>query len=412
MAAEPRAAQPPLSPSEARTQPGGSARVAGRIRAVSAEWVELADDLAVVRVHLPAADTSRCETNGHAVVEGIIHWTQAGVDLRNGRLLAIYLPTPGAPETESTRLRSGVGAHLRTRSQLLREVRAFFDERLFLEVDTPTRVPSPGTDVYIDPVASDDYWLITSPELQMKRLLVGGLPRIYQLVHCHRREEQGRWHEPEFLMLEWYEAFTGVAEAMTLTEDLLRHVAQRVRGRAEILIPDGRALSMEEPFERITVRAAFQRFADVEDGIALAERDEDAYFQLLVDRVEPALSALNTPVFLHEYPLCQAALARPVPGKPDVAERFELYAGGVELCNGYGELTDAHAQRQRFERDVAVRRSRGMACPPLDERFLSALMEGLPPCSGNALGVDRLLMLCTGASEIADGQPFPRRWLD
>jgi lysyl-tRNA synthetase class 2 len=166
-------------------------------------------------------------------------------------------------------------------------------------------------------------------------------------------------------------------------------------------------IDCKPPFDRITVQQAFQRYADVDDVSALAARDENRYFELLVSLVEPALASAKKPIFLSDYPLSQAALARPCPASPGYAERFELYLAGVELCNGYGELTDADEQRARFQADNTKRRQRGQRELPIDEKFLAALQAGLPPCSGNALGFDRLLMLALGLDRIDRTMAFP-----
>ncbi|HSU39100.1 MAG TPA: amino acid--tRNA ligase-related protein, partial [Polyangiaceae bacterium] len=244
-------------------------------------------------------------------------------------------------------------------------------------------------------------------ELALKRLLVGGLPRIFELARVLRADEQGPLHEPEFTLLEWYRAFAGFEAVLADTERLVARVARRVRGRAELVLPDGRRVDARPPFERLSVREAFRRHAGVADAAALAADDESRYFELLVGRVEPALERLTRPVFLLDYPLSQAALARPSPRDPSVAERFELYAGGVELSNGYGELTDPVEQARRFRAERRARRAAGRPTYPTDERFLAALREGMPPSSGNALGVDRLVMLVTGAKSIAEIVAFP-----
>ena len=176
---------------------------------------------------------------------------------------------------------------------------------------------------------------------------------------------------------------------------------------------EGVRVNLAEPFERITVAEAFARFANVEGdaAIAMASEDEDRFFRLLVDEVEPALSRLGKPVFLTDYPAPFASLARLSPKDPRVAERFELYVGPLEVCNGFGELTDPVEQRERFVRDQAHRREQGKAVYPLDERFLAALAEGMPPSTGNALGVDRLVALGLGARSIGDVTSFPFSWL-
>ena len=314
---------------------------------------------------------------------------------------------------EADRLRARErGLHLHQRAQVIDAVRGFFRARGSVEVETPFAVPCPGLDVHLDAPAVDDRYWITSPEYQMKRLLAGGMPRIHQLARCHRRGEHGPRHNPEFTMLEWYRTFAGVDSMIEETEALVVHTAVTLRGRAELVTPDGAHVPLRPPFERLPVATAFARHAGVSEGEALrlAAEDEERFYRLLVDEVEPAL-AEGPPVVLLDYPIEQASLARPRPLDPRVAERFELYVGGVELCNGFGELTDPVVQRARFSKDQEVRRARGLPVYPLDERFLAALEEGLPPCTGNALGLDRLVMLVVGARELGDVLAFPEDWV-
>lgn len=225
----------------------------------------------------------------------------------------------------------------------------------------------------------------------MKRLLAEGLPRIFQIVPCFRRGEIGGRHNPEFTMLEWYRSGMSADEMMSETEDLVRLV-----------------LDVPTPFRRLTVQQAYRRYADVERDalLAMAQGDEETFFRLLVDRVEPALAALEVPVFLHDYPASQASLARRKPSDPDWCERFELYVKGVELCNGFGELTDPVEQRARLEEDQRKRRAANKPVYPIDEKFLAALEGGMPDAAGNALGLDRLIALVAGADAIGDVMAF------
>jgi lysyl-tRNA synthetase class 2 len=290
---------------------------------------------------------------------------------------------------------------LAERHEVTKKVRAFFEARGFVEVETPLVVPSPGLDVHLDAFAVEARYLSTSPEYQMKRLLAEGYERIFQLTKAFRRAEIGSRHNPEFSILEWYRAHAGVEEIMRDTEQL---VAAATGGRVRL---GDRVIDVRPPFERITVCEAFARFAGIspDETLLLAEKDEDRYFCLLVDRVEPALAAIDHGVLLMEYPSSQASLARRKPGDPRVAERFEAYVAGVELCNGFGELTDAAEQRARFERDREVRAQRGLPVYPIDERFLDALTR-MPPAGGNALGLDRLVALACGTTEIAEVMAF------
>jgi lysyl-tRNA synthetase class 2 len=296
---------------------------------------------------------------------------------------------------------------LRERAEVLSRARRFFDSRGFLEVETPVLVPSPGLDLHLDAfeVTGGDRgaprWLITSPEYQMKRLLADGGARIYQLVRCFRRDEHGARHNPEFTMLEWYRANDAVESVMRDTEQL---VAAATGGSVQL---GERRLDLRPPFERLTVCEAFARHAgwSPEETLDAAAHDEDRYFRTLVDSVEPALERMDHGVFLVDYPASQASLARKKPGDPRVAERFELYVAGLELCNGFGELVDAAEQRARLEHDREARRVRGLPVYPVDERFLEALAR-VPPSAGNALGFDRLVALACGTRDIADFLAF------
>lgn len=297
--------------------------------------------------------------------------------------------------------------HLAERARALAAARRFFESRGFLEVTTPVMVPSPGLDVHLDAfeVAGGDRgaarWLITSPEYQMKRLLAGGWTRIFQATPCFRRGEAGSLHNPEFTMLEWYRAGASMEDVVRDTEQL---VAAVTGGQVHLA---GRVVDLHPPFERLSVCDAFARHAgwSRDETLEAAARDETSYFRAMVDAVEPALARLDRGVFLVDYPASQASLARLKPGDAEVAERFELYVAGVELCNGFGELVDAAEQRARLVRDQAERRARQLPVYPIDERFLEAL-AALPPSAGNALGFDRLVALACGELEIASAIAF------
>jgi lysyl-tRNA synthetase class 2 len=292
---------------------------------------------------------------------------------------------------------------LRERARVCADVRRFFDARGFLEVHTPLMVPSPGLDVHLDAfeIAGGDggapRWLSTSPEYQMKRLLAEGHARIYQIAQCFRRGERGARHNPEFTMVEWYRADAGIADVMRDTEQL---VAAVTGGSVRL---GARRIALEPPFDEVTVCDAFQRFAgwSHDETLAAAAQDEDRYFRALVDEIEPALAAADRAIFLVDFPTTQASLARTKPGNPLVAERFELYVAGVELCNGFGELIDPVEQRMRLERDQETRRARGLPVYPIDERFIASLAR-VPPSGGNALGLDRLCALACGTTDIAE----------
>jgi lysyl-tRNA synthetase class 2 len=297
--------------------------------------------------------------------------------------------------------------YLHKRHQLTRAVRNFFDTREFLEVDTPAIVPCPGLDVHLDAIevlgARGPRWLHTSPEYQMKRLLTLGLPGIYQLGKAFRRGERGRLHEPEFTMLEWYRSFSDAEQMMRDTEQLVAAVARELTGGTELPGVEG-PVDVTPPWDRITVQQAFQRYAGIELASVLS--DEEEFYQVLADSVEPKLGRKRA-VFLTDYPAPMASLARLSPTDPHFAERFEAYLDGIELCNGFSELVDPAEQRRRFERDQETREKLDRAVYPVDERFLAALQEGIPPSGGNALGFDRLLMLLVGAKHIDEVMALP-----
>ena len=288
-------------------------------------------------------------------------------------------------------------AGLELRSATLAAVRGFFHARGFLEVETPVRLPAPALELHIDAEPSGSWHLRTSPELHMKRLLAAGYDRIFQLGPCFRRGEYGARHHPEYTLLEWYRAGADYRDLLRDTQDLLVEVARAVLGRAGFS-HGGVEIALDQPWEVMTVSEAFCRHA----GWDPAERwDADRFDLDLVDKVEPALPRTR-PVVLTDYPAPAAALARLKPGDPRVAERWELYLDGIEIANAYSELTDAAAQRARFEECARDRRARGKTAYPLDEEFLSALEAGLPDTGGIALGLDRLVMLLAGADYLDD----------
>lgn len=392
-----------LSPSDLLERSGSATRlrVGGRVVHAAPGELGLADAFATVLARAPAL---AAEPGDLVVVAA--RWNGRALD---GARLVERTPCP-APTArgEFARLSwQGVGPRLRARSLALRVIRDYFEGQGFIELDPPQRVRAPGVDANVDALRAEGGFLVTSPELPLKRLVAGGIPRCYSLAHAFRREEQGPLHEPEFLLLEWYRAFAGQREVQRDTALVVAAVARALRGKTELVTPDGRRIDARPPFPSISVSEAFKRYARISDVATLAAEDEARYFELLVDRVEPALAKLDRPTFLCDYPLSQAALARPSRVRVGFAERFELYAGGIELCNGYAELTDPVEQRRRFQLERQARQKAGRRVYPLDRPFLAALVEGLPPSGGNALGVDRLIMLATGASSVQDVVPLP-----
>ncbi len=275
---------------------------------------------------------------------------------------------------------------LRRRSAILHQLRQWFLEQDFLEVDTPILTAHPGLEVHLQPiqaqVADQVRYLITSPEFHMKRLLSAGLERIYYLGKSFRDDERGHLHHPEFTMLEWYRTDAEPADLMSDVETIV-----------------ALATGQQRQWVRISVREALARWGTPTD-------DPDDIVRQLVEHVEPNLVELGA-VFLTDYPASLASLARLNSDDPTTSERFEAYVDGVELANGFGELTDPVEQRERFEEDLNHRRALGLPEFPMDESFLDALAAGLPPCAGIAMGIDRLVMLATSADRIADVVCFP-----
>jgi lysyl-tRNA synthetase class 2 len=313
--------------------------------------------------------------------------------------------------------------YLEARGRILNAMRDVFASRGFTEVETPALQVSPGLEPHLRAFATllerpgeaaAPRFLHTSPEFAMKKLLVAGMPRIFQLTHCFRNAERGATHSPEFAMLEWYRAGATYLDLVADCEALLRAAGTR------LMTWQGRVCDPHAAWERLSVADAFSRhcgidiLATVEDldalaraarplGIAphAADSWEDLFFRIFLAAIEPKLG-IGVPTVLYDYPIEMAALARPKANNPRLCERFELYVCGLELANAFGELIDAAEQRRRFEADVTKKRELYGETYPIDEDFLAALEHGLPDCAGIALGFDRLVMLCTGASRIED----------
>lgn len=291
--------------------------------------------------------------------------------------------------------------NIQIRSRALRTVREFFYNRDFIEVETPIRVPTPALETHIDAPRSEAGWLRTSPELHMKRLLAEGCAPIFQMGSCFRKDECGSRHNPEFTMLEWYRLNADYQTILQETRDLVLDVFMTITGSAEFTY-QSQKISLQTPWHVLTVANAFEEFAGWNP---VTDWDEERFELDLMRKVEPALPR-KVPCVLTDYPVQAAALARLKPGNPLVAERWELYIGGLEIANTYSELCDPIAQRQRFEACAAERAALGKEVYPLDEPFLQALEQGLPPCSGIALGFDRLIMLLCDADSIQEVRPF------
>ncbi|MDP6357957.1 MAG: EF-P lysine aminoacylase EpmA [Kiritimatiellia bacterium] len=287
------------------------------------------------------------------------------------------------------------------RSRVLQAIRTFFVERDYIEVETPVRLPAPALELHIDAEPAGEQWLRTSPELHLKRLLAAGHPRIFELGPCFRRGERGRLHRPEFTMLEWYRSDADYRDTLVECRELLVYVARDVLD-GSVIMRDGRELELGPEWAVQTVAEAFGAHAGWNP---VSDYDADRFDLDLVNKVEPELSR-DVPAILMDYPVEAAALARCRPGSPPVAERWELYVAGLELANAFTELTDPVEQRRRFLECAEARKMAQKPVYPLDEAFLKALESGLKPCSGVALGVDRLVMLLGDFGDIDDVRAF------
>lgn len=294
---------------------------------------------------------------------------------------------------------------LRQRSDLLQAIRSFFLERDYIEVDTPLRLPILIPEPNLVPFASEDWFLHTSPELCMKRLLARGCNRIFQICHCFRKEERGRLHQSEFTMLEWYHKGWNYNDLMQQCEELICASARRCAkifglSQADMLQWRDCTIALASPWERLTVHEAFRRFVGKEVGEVLRAGDFD---EILVTQIEPNLGR-ERPVFLYDYPVELGSLARRSPQDPTVAERFELYIAGVEIANGFSELVDPEEQRERFVKELDKRQSLGKH-EALPEKFLAEL-HLIGEAAGIALGIDRLCMMLMGCPDVRSAAPF------
>ncbi len=322
---------------------------------------------------------------------------------------------------------------LEQRALIIGKIRSYFNDQKFVEVQTPALQISPGLEPHLqafstellDPTGgrSARRFLHTSPEFAMKKLLAAGMERIYQISLVYRNRERSHTHHPEFSMLEWYRAREPYTVLMEDAEALLR-ACKEVTGSAKPFTWNSVSSDPGLPFEKLTVQDAFLRYAETDIlatigeplhpepeamrgacgklGISSAPDDtwEDLFFRIFLEKIEPRLG-IGRPTILFDYPVSMAALSRPKPGAPHLAERFEVYVCGLELANAFGELTDPALQRARFEADMEKKYRLYGERYPIDEDFLDALAF-MPESSGIALGVDRLVMLATGAEHIED----------
>jgi len=286
------------------------------------------------------------------------------------------------------------------RARIVQCVREFFIFRDYLEIETPQLITAPAPETHIESIPVGNRYLHTSPELCMKRLLANGFERIFQIARCFREGERGDLHLPEFSLLEWYRSGIDYRDLMEECEALFLFLAQRL-GLETRLYFRGSNIDLNTPWERLSVRAAFERYAPLTLDQAL---QNDHFDQTMVTHIEPLLG-IKTPTFLYDYPASLGALARLKPGSPGVAERFEIYVGGIELANGFSELNDAHEQRRRFEKELKQMASLGKHVSPMPEKFLKDL-SNMPEAAGIALGLDRLVMVFGEARTIDEVVAF------
>lgn len=296
---------------------------------------------------------------------------------------------------------------LEKRALLLQQIREFMAARSILEVETPILDSFGNPDPNIDALTTvqHGYYLHTSPEFAMKRLLVSGSGAIYQIAKVFRDGEWGKLHQPEFTMLEWYRPGFDHHDLMDEMDELLQHL--------KIAKPE--RISYEEIFTRVcgfnphlVSVAELQNHASSVGLQSVTEERSQLLDFIFSHRVSPKLG-IKTPLFIYDFPGCQAALARiRVDDESTVAERFELFINGIEISNGYNELNDKYEQESRFMQENKIRQARGLPTVSIDTRLLSAMTEGMPACAGVAMGLDRLLMVMTGSEVIQDVIAFPK----
>ncbi|MGY8766995.1 MAG: EF-P lysine aminoacylase EpmA [Pirellulales bacterium] len=309
---------------------------------------------------------------------------------------------------------------LELRAQLLKTIRQFFDSRKFLEVETPLLSRDTAIDQHLDPIAvtlandprqpqqGTSYWLQTSPEFCMKRLLASGADAIYQICKAFRAGESGRLHNPEFTMVEWYHTGDDMFAGMELLSELAELTLKR--GPAQKMTYQDAFLKYTgiDPHE-ITSLQLMRRLSEINIDIpaSFTTDDHDGLLDLLlVERIQPQLGA-HCPVILYNYPASQAALAQVHGTNPAVAQRFELYADGIELANGYHELLDPEILRERNQKTNQLRINDGKLPLSEESQLLEAMQHGLPACAGVALGLDRVAMLVSGNQSIDQVLAFP-----
>lgn len=316
------------------------------------------------------------------------------------------------------------------REKIVKHIRSFFDKQGFREVDTPMLIRHPAAESYLEVFETtlltrhrkkEPLYLSTSPELAIKKLLVAGLGNCYALTKSFRNmETDSKTHHPEFTILEWYRTDATYVDIMEDCENLLLSILSNVQAsNTSVICYQGATITLAKPWPRISVGEAFQRWAHIslEDffdmdcakktarakGYAVGPNTtwEELYHQIFLNEVEPHLGA-DRPTILYDFPSRMAALSKKKPNNPRFSERFEFYIGGLELGDCYSELTDWKEQEKRFQQEMEEIRRLGKTSYTYDQDFILALQQGLPPCAGIAVGVERLAMLFADTSDIRD----------
>jgi lysyl-tRNA synthetase class 2 len=301
------------------------------------------------------------------------------------------------------------------REKVIDTIRSFFKDQGFHEVFTPVLVPIPSIEPNLEVFETEPRtfkglkrkgFLIMSPEFSIKKLLAAGIGNCFEITKCFRNEEEvSPLHNPEFTMLEWYRINTDYTGVMKDFEHLFREILRKVDPKVDLSKWEyqGKDYDLSLPWPRISFEEAFAKYAGRKIGDV---KDED-FYKIFFNEIEPKLRETKRPAIIYDYPISQAALARPKASDGRFAERFEVFLAGVELGNCFSELTDANEQKKRFESDLAERKRQGKIDYPIDEDLIEALKEGIPAVSGIAVGVDRLIMLAADAPTIAETMFFP-----
>ncbi len=314
---------------------------------------------------------------------------------------------------------------IKHRAEILRLTREFFWRQGFLETDTPIALKLPGQEPYLSPLPvtlhdpdakNFKFYLHTSPEFALKKLLSAGFQKVFHITKCFRDyEEFGRTHNTEFTMIEWYRAPGTYHDFMTDTEELFKHVGTELN--ISELTYEGRQVPVHKPWIRLKVKDAFKKYAQIElddnldrttlaataerkgYSVAMSDAYEDIFFKIFLNEIEPHLGH-EAPTFVYDYPVQLCSLSRVCTDDPRYAERAELYIAGLEIANGFGELTNADEQKKRLEHDRELRAQLGRETWPVDPDFIAALRSGMPEAGGIALGMDRMVLLFTGAHDL------------